>query len=78
MLENPRDERLFAYQVSDQLYRIDQSWFGVKEVPYYAGAAAMLKAGGYATAPNYHWTITVIIDRLQLWRIDFAVISMLR
>jgi len=78
VLENPRYERLYGYQVSDKLYRIDKSWFGVEAVPYYAGAAAMLKAGGYATDPMYHWTIAGIIDRLQLWRIDFAVIGMFR
>ncbi|MBK8492440.1 MAG: glucosaminidase domain-containing protein [Saprospirales bacterium] len=77
VLENPRYERLYGYQVSDTLYLIDKSWFGVEAVPYYAGAAAMLKAGGYATDPMYHWTIAGIIDRLQLWRIDFAVMSML-
>ena len=75
VLENPRYEKLFGYQVSDTLYRLDKKWFGVEAVPYYAGAAAMLKAGGYATAPDYHWTIAAIIDRLQLWRIDFAVVN---
>jgi hypothetical protein len=76
VLQNPRYKKLFRYQVSDTLYPLDKSWFGVEAVPYYAGAAAMLKAGGYATAPDYHWTVAGIIDRLQLWRIDFAVISL--
>jgi len=76
VLANPRYRKAFMYEVSDILYKIDKSWYGVTEAPYYACVAAMVKDGGYATNLAYHYIISGIVDDRELWRIDFAVLEM--
>lgn len=76
VLMNKRYARIFSFPISDRLYKIEKGWYeGTENVPYYAAIAVELKRGGYATSDTYHAKISTIINDLELWRIDFAVIS---
>ncbi len=76
VLMNKRYRRIFSFPVSDRLYKIEKGWYeNTDKVPYYAAIAVELKRGGYATSDTYHYKISKIIDDLELWRIDFAVIN---
>ncbi len=75
LLQNERYGWMIRGYEIGKVYSIERPLFGHKEVPYYAAWAAGLKQSGYATAPNYAETITLIIETYQLWRIDYELIA---
>lgn len=71
--ENRYRWMLRAYEVGG-LYTIPRKLYGRTEVPYYAAWCVGLKSSGYATAPNYAETLTMIIETYQLWKIDYELL----
>lgn len=55
-------------------YTIPRKLYGRTVVPYYAAWCVGLKSSGYATAPNYAETLTMIIETYELWKIDYELL----
>lgn len=64
---------LSAYPIGG-VYAIPRKLYGQTSVPYYAAWCVGLKSSGYATAPNYAETLTLIIETYQLWKIDYEIL----
>lgn len=71
--ENRYRWMLRAYEIGG-MYTIPRKIYGRTEVPYYAAWSVGLKSSGYATAPNYAETLTLIIETYQLWKLDYEVL----
>ncbi len=71
--ENRYRWMLRAYKIGG-MYAIPRKLYGRSEVPYYAAWCVGLKSSGYATAPNYAETLTLIIETYQLWKIDYELL----
>jgi len=65
---------LSAYPIGG-IYTIPRKLYGQTSVPYYAAWCVGLKSSGYATAPNYAETLTLIIETYQLWKIDYEMLT---
>lgn len=54
--------------------RVESSWFGTDNVPYYAAWCIGLKKSGYATSKTYAQKLAYLIETYELWRFDYQLI----
>lgn len=75
LLREPRYRWMLSKYEVGEMYTINRSLYGYREVPYYAAWCVGLKDSGYATARRYAEQLTLIIETYQLWRIDYETVD---